>query len=51
MGGQTRKNFFHTEETKRKISLANSNPSNETRQKMSIAQKGKTPPNKGIPMS
>lgn len=50
MGGQTREHFSHTEVTKAKISAANTNPSQATRNKMSEAKKGKTPHNKGIAM-
>lgn len=38
----------HTEETKLKIKIAKQNISDETRQKMSKAQKGKIPWNKGL---
>lgn len=41
----------HSEETRRKIALANRNPTEETRQKMSRAKIGKSPANKGISMS
>ena len=44
----TKKGYKLTEEQKRKISIANSNPSEETKRKMSEAKKGKSPWNKGL---
>jgi len=50
-GGEGMSGFIFSEESKRKISEANKNPSKETRKKMSEAQKGKIPWNKGKPHS
>jgi hypothetical protein len=50
-GGEGISGFIFSEESKRKISEANKNPSKETRKKMSEAQKGKIPWNKGKPHS
>ena len=42
-------NYKHTEETKILLSHIASNPTDAMRLKMSLAKKGKTPHNKGIP--
>ena len=46
-GGEGTKGFVHSEETRRKISIASLNMSEETRQKLSAAKKGKKSPNYG----